>query len=376
MKDGPSFNYNTGMQLAFQIVNVDFIAFVTIVYLLIFLRANRAYDRSVLGRFVPSLVLLAMLAISDNIDYYYSWKPEPHFIRKLAIMAGYILRVYLLMAAVFILKNKNVSLRDRILLFVPATLNALIILSAFFTDRVFYLDADNVLHRELPSFSPHALSLIYFFVVLGIAVRRCIQGYREEGKILIVALATVLVAVTSEIVLKTRGIFISSVSLVLTFYYLYLHMEHYKRDTLTGVLNRMSFFADMSRRKCTDVTALCEFDMNNLKLINDTQGHAAGDRAIITMANAIRNDLPGHSYLYRMGGDEFLALFCRTDMKTVQFIIEKIRAELAALDCSCAIGLTEWTAGQDFQEIYNRADRRMYEDKQRMRELGLARPRA
>ena len=63
MKDGPSFNYNTGMQLAFQIVNVDFIAFVTIIYLLIFLRANRAYDRSVLGRFVPSLVLLAALAM-------------------------------------------------------------------------------------------------------------------------------------------------------------------------------------------------------------------------------------------------------------------------------------------------------------------------
>ena len=163
---------------------------------------------------------------------------------------------------------------------------------------------------------------------------------------------------------------------MLTFYYLYLHMEHYKRDTLTGVLNRMSFFADMSRRKCTDVTALCEFDMNNLKLINDTQGHAAGDRAIITMANAIRNALPGHSYLYRMGGDEFLALFCRTDMQTVQSVIEKIRAELTELDCSCAIGLTEWTAGQDFQEIYNRADRRMYEDKQRMRELGLARPRS
>ena len=59
----------------------------------------------------------------------------------------------------------------------------------------------------------------------------------------------------------------------------------------------------------------------------------------------------------------------------MQFVIEKIRSELKRQDCSCAIGLSAWDKGKDFQEIYNRADQRMYEDKQRMRELGLARMR-
>ena len=363
------------MQLAFQIANVDFIAFVTIVYLIIFMRGHIAYDRSVYEHFVPALVLLALLAVSDNVDYYYSWKPEPHYVRKLAIMAGYILRVYLLLAAVLILQRKHLATRGRVLLLIPAMLNTLIILSALFTDKVFFLDQDNALHREPLSFSPHVLSLTYFFIVLATAARRYSQGYREEGLMLFVSLAAVMAGVTAEIVLKTRGIFISAVSLMLTFYYLYLHMEHYKRDTLTGVLNRMSFFADMKRFKGRGITALCEFDMNNLKFINDTMGHAQGDRAIVAVASSIRDALPVHSYLYRMGGDEFLALFCETDMQTVQFVIEKVRSELASIGYSCAIGMVEWDGKKGFQELYNIADQLMYEDKQRMRALGLARTR-
>ena len=141
----------------------------------------------------------------------------------------------------------------------------------------------------------------------------------------------VLVAVTSEIVLKTRGIFISSVSLVLTFYYLYLHMEHYKRDTLTSVLNRMSFFADMSRRKCTDVTALCEFDMNNLKLINDTYGHDAGDAVLRAFATLVNKHLDREQDCIRWGGEEFLILADHTEPADLLALAEKIRAQVAAM---------------------------------------------
>ncbi|MCR5762034.1 MAG: GGDEF domain-containing protein [Treponema sp.] len=292
---------------------------------------------------------------------------EPHFVRKIAVMAGFILRVFLLLSSVFILERDNMTARKKILLFIPATLNAIVMLYAMFTDKVFYIDSNNILCRKPLSFTPHVLSLVYFFVVLCIAIKRNSLGYKEEGRMLFVTLVGIMVGVTSEVVLETRGIFLSAVSLMLSFYYLYIHIEHFKRDNLTGVLNRMSFYADIKRFQKDGITALCEFDMNNLKVINDTKGHHEGDRAIIAVTNIIQNALPHSSFMYRMGGDEFAVVFCHTDIKTVEGVMQKIRSDMSNTEFSCAMGMAEWNPEISLTEIYNIADKRMYEDKYRMK---------
>lgn len=244
------------MELFKQIIQVDFIAIITFVYLALFMRANRAYDKSVNKYYFYSLALAAILTVADNLDYCYSGLPSPHPEHKIFIMIGYITRVFLLQSAVFILKRNSLSKRTVMLLSAPALINVAVILSALFTDRVFWIDENNVLHRELLSYTPHVTSLTCFFTTLGISIKRYRQGYKDEGRLLFVSLAAVMTGVVSEIVLKTRGVLISAVLLMLAFYYLYLHMEHFKRDTLTGVLNRMSFFADIEDLNKGTITAL------------------------------------------------------------------------------------------------------------------------
>lgn len=351
------------MQLFSQLVHVDFIALVVLLYLMIFMRANKVYDREINSRFTLSLVLLPLLVVSDNLDVYYSGLDTPHPFHKIVIMAGYITRVFLLMSSVFILKGASLTRRQKALLLTPSVLNAVIILSSLFHDKVFWIDENNVLHREILSFAPHVLSLIYFFTVLVIAIRRYRQGYRDEGLILFVSLAAVMMGVVAEIVLKTRGVLVSAILLMLSFYYLYLHMEHFKRDTLTGALNRTSFFADIQRVK--NITALCEVDLNGLKKINDSHGHAQGDRAIVAVSRAILGFLPSHSFLYRLGGDEFAILFCDTDMAAVEQVIAQIEAALKKTEYTCGIGVAQWNPHWPFQEIYSLADQRMYADKNR-----------
>lgn len=333
------------------------------------MRANRAYDKSVNKYYFFSLALVAILTVADNLDYYYSGLSEPHPAHKVFIMIGYITRVFLLMSAVYILKRDSLTQRARLLLLAPAMLNVAVILSAFFTDKVFWIDENNVLHRELLSYTPHVTSLTYFFTTLAISIKRYRQGYRDEGRLLFISLAAVMTGVVSEIVLKTRGVLISAVLLMLAFYYLYLHMEHFKRDTLTGVLNRMSFFADIEDTQRGAITALCEIDMNGLKQINDTQGHESGDRAIRDISAIILGCIPNSSHLYRLGGDEFAVLFRGIDIVDAELIIEKLRSEIDASPYSCAIGLAEWNSSLSFSEIYNLADRRMYEDKKRQKAL-------
>lgn len=271
------------------------------------------------------------------------------------------------MSAVYILKRDSLSKRAKLLLLAPALINVAVILSAFFTDKVFWIDENNVLHREMLSYTPHVTSLTYFFTTLAISIKRYRQGYKDEGRLLFISLAAVMTGAVSEIVLKTRGVLISAVLLMLAFYYLYLHMEHFKRDTLTGVLNRMSFFADIEDTQKGAITALCEVDMNGLKQINDSEGHEAGDKAIKDISALILRCIPSSSHLYRLGGDEFAVLFRNVDMAHIDRIISQLRREIDYSPYSCAIGLAQWDSRLSFSEIYNLADQRMYEDKKRQK---------
>ena len=355
------------MQVFYQLVHVDFVPLITILYLFIFMKVNDAYDHKINGRFALSLLLLILLLISDNIDFYCSGLTYPTFVRKLAIMAGYILRVYLLMSIVFILRRDRMQKNEVLLLVSPAVLNTFVILTAFFSPRVFWLDEGNVLHREILSYAPHLLAFAYFCIVLLFAAARYRRGHHDEGLMLFLSLASSLTGVVGEIVLKTRGLLIAAVSLMLAFYYLYLHLEHFKRDNLTGTLNRMSFFSDIQKFKPGQITAFAEFDLNDLKIINDNEGHAAGDEALVTTANIILRYLPRRSYLYRLGGDEFGVLFCNTRFDTVIRVIERIQDEFEKTTYTCAIGSAEWEKDKDFTEVYNLADKRMYIDKERIK---------
>ena len=355
------------MELYAQLIQVDFVAVVTIVYLIIYMVSNDAYDHRINTLFTFSLTMLICLTVSDNFDYFFSHQPTPNPFHKYVLMLGYILRVVLLMSAVFILQHDSLTRRSRLLLAIPVTADVLVVLSQLFGDTMFTIDENNEIHKYLLSYVPHAASLVYFFIVLAIAIKRHKKGSITEALILYVTLAAVMSAVTAELLLKTRGVLISAIALMLTFYYLYLHMEHFKRDTLTGALNRMSFFADIKKFKPESITALCELDMNDLKRINDEQGHAAGDKAIRTIADTVVKCLPTGSYLYRLGGDEFAVLFRNIDRGRVQAVVSEIRAELAKTPYICAVGVAYWEGGKSFSEIYNLADKNMYEDKRKLK---------
>ncbi|MBQ9042646.1 MAG: GGDEF domain-containing protein [Eggerthellaceae bacterium] len=356
------------MEIFRQIISVDFVVLVTLLYLALFMWFNRAYDREINRRIGFALILLAPLAISDNIDYWYSIQATPDPLHPVFIMAGYILRVWLVYTAIMIIRQSDrLSRVQQVLLLVPAIVNTAVILTVPVNPNVFWIDASNTLHREPLSFVPHVASGIYFIIALYIAAKRCRQGFVEEGSLLIVAMCTILVAVISEIVLSTRGILISAILLMLAFYYLYVHIAHFKRDNLTGAFNRMTFFADLSSHKTEDVTALAEFDINDLKAVNDMHGHAEGDKVIHDVAAIILDSLPAHCHLYRLGGDEFAALFRECSLEEAEKVFDKIRNEFDKAGLSCAAGISEWGDGEEFQTVYNRVDARMYEDKNRLK---------
>ncbi len=100
-------------------------------------------------------------------------------------------------------------------------------------------------------------------------------------------------------------------------------------DQLTGVYNRV-FFEELTQQgknglnfPLTMITADCD----GLKDINDRFGHAAGDQYICYAKAALQNVLPKKSYIFRMGGDEFLAVVPRTNKTIANTYVKKIKAE-------------------------------------------------
>jgi diguanylate cyclase (GGDEF)-like protein len=149
-------------------------------------------------------------------------------------------------------------------------------------------------------------------------------------------------------------------------------------DTLTGLPVRWVFLDHLEHalsrlhREETSVTVLF-IDLDGLKYINDTYGHAAGDRLIATSAERIRSALRPHDLLARIGGDEFIALITGLaapgDAHTVA---HRILARLAApyqpngqsINPSASIGIAQTTdPGLSGAALIAHADGAMYQAK-------------
>ncbi|HEX2700794.1 MAG TPA: diguanylate cyclase [Acidimicrobiales bacterium] len=103
-------------------------------------------------------------------------------------------------------------------------------------------------------------------------------------------------------------------------------------DALTGLLNRRAFDEALSQEvarasRYRRPFSVAMVDLDGLKLINDRDGHPAGDAALVAMATAIRRSLRLSDRAYRVGGDEFVILLPETPKRLVQGIIDRFSSE-------------------------------------------------
>ncbi|MDF2572596.1 MAG: hypothetical protein K0R55_4200 [Sporomusa sp.] len=157
-------------------------------------------------------------------------------------------------------------------------------------------------------------------------------------------------------------------------------------DELTGLYNRRGFFN--LARHYAQVTSrtrrgmmLFYADLDNLKFINDSLGHQAGDEAIITMARMFKDVFRTSDIVARIGGDEFVALALDMDSFFAKTILERLRRREKDSKYSYLLSLSVGYAYYDpgnpctIEELLAKADHDMYRDKQSRRrgkvELGM-----
>lgn len=156
-------------------------------------------------------------------------------------------------------------------------------------------------------------------------------------------------------------------------------------DALTGLANRTAFLKKEQELQ-TDAAAgrigsvlVCQFDINDLKYVNDTYGHAYGDRHIRAAAEAILHAFGKEGNCYRIGGDEFTAFLtgqeekpdlfdaCLTALRQEESAYNRSAGVLVPLCISCGAAVFTGEDGATIEGTERLADRDMYRAKQAMK---------
>lgn len=144
-------------------------------------------------------------------------------------------------------------------------------------------------------------------------------------------------------------------------------------DELTGCYNRKAYeeaihkLVDLEKE---DNLVYVSIDVNGLKTINDTLGHAAGDELIIGSANCLKQCLGSYGRIYRTGGDEFIAIIYINESRLddakhdlAETVFEWKGVEVKELSISCGYVRAAQYPGKTIKEIAKIADEKMYEAK-------------
>lgn len=161
--------------------------------------------------------------------------------------------------------------------------------------------------------------------------------------------------------------------LVIIWFYIFLRKWHKETfyDELTGVENRFAYETVLSDLKNKNLCLGAIFiDIDNLKRVNDTRGHAAGDELIKKISALLKSTIDDYKGdLFRIGGDEFVGIIKNIDKTKIDAIKADINNKIKELNkgardrFSISIGAAIKKPNENFEMTIQRADDAMYSDK-------------
>lgn len=149
------------------------------------------------------------------------------------------------------------------------------------------------------------------------------------------------------------------------------------RDGLTGLLNRRAMLERLdqqSKEQARRGTLMClaMFDLDHFKRVNDTMGHAMGDRVLKIFARVAQEQIRGGDLLARWGGEEFLLMMPDTSTDQALHCVQRIHSALSTADfdeisedfgLTFSAGLANCKDAEDVASAIDRADKALYQAK-------------
>ena len=279
-------------------------------------------------------------------------------------------------------------------------INVLLEIVSLFTGIIFYIDSNGLFQRG----SFYWLYLLFCgisFIYILIVFIQIGKNSKLRNLIIIILIALIMIIgqaaniIDSSINSGYASICVTATLLYICLQNIFRHIMMEKinleknisnHDALTKVMSRVSFDNKVTeidkiiKESPADIKfAVCECDLNNLKTINDSFGHDTGDTYIINCCKTICNFFK-HSPVYRIGGDEFVAILQTDDYDNLEQIKEEV-LEFGLSEMKKQISVSErksFASGfgvynpqhdKSFADVIKRADIEMYENKRMLKNL-------
>lgn len=325
------------------------------------LRITVFLDKKIIKRLYALIVSVFLLSLVVFIEFDYAAYTDYVLLRGILMAIRYSATPFIVAYIIYALVKKQTWY-----IFIPSIILALINFISIKTGIVFRLRADNTFTRGILGYMPFVVAGLYCFVLVYLLIKRSNKIWVET-----VPIAFLTLALISELVFPFvfgsdfSRIFCSTIAVALFLYYVFEILQQTKKDSLTGLLNRHAYHADSSKNP-EEITALISIDMNGLKALNDSMGHAAGDEGLVTLALCFRKALRNRQFGYRVGGDEFVILCRKTSLDEMEQLIKRIRYNVSETEYECAIGYSYCADGKKpVEDMMRESDMMMYAEKAR-----------
>ena len=233
-----------------------------------------------------------------------------------------------------------------------------------------------------------AVPCIYIAAVVAYTMRQAIREENpvERRKHLFIGFFPLMVVAGGLIqmtLLPDTPVFCFCCAILMITFYITALETRISIDPLTGLNNRGQLLRytlqKTNIRREGRLTFVIMLDINDFKVINDTYGHAEGDKALRIVADSLRSVMRVHGmpmFLARYGGDEFILIAHPTEAGEVDTLIAELRAQIVATCRSSGLPYTISTGagysqlggdGDSYQACQERADENLYLDKARQK---------
>ena len=351
-----------------DVIQLSYIIVVADVTLLLFLLFNSTLSPKRRACFILAAVIALVMVVCNIIRFLFQGTGTNIELMKVSSAISYSISGPVVLPFIFI--SSVIGKRVRITVQILAGLNAVMSFVSIFNGCIFKYDELGNLKLGWLSPMPFILSGMYVAVLFVASIIKFKLGSRHESLFIMILSVFIISAVIMNTFLGFKFLVSGMAILSSTFYYMFFTTQTLTRDAMTDALNRHSFYKDVNSLKKKQMFVV-SMDLNGLKHINDTQGHDAGDKAILAVSETAMMMLPVKCRFYRMGGDEFEILFPSASHSEVELMLNKIRDAISRKGYSVAIGFGEYKRGMNFDDVFREVDAMMYEDKARMKAAAL-----
>jgi len=317
-------------------------------------------EKKVVIRMYALIAEILILSILVFVEFYLAEQAEFVLLRSFLIAVRYSATPFLIAQIIY-----TIIKRQKWYVFIPSIVLTLIDFISIPTGIVFFIDDTGTMKRGPLGLLPYVMVGVYCVWLVVLMIMHSSKQSTERIPIVYFCFAFLAGTIMPFIIGKEYAqLFCTTIAISVFVYYVFSILQVTKKDPLTGLLNRQAYYADISNEP-EEISALISIDMNGLKVINDTEGHTAGDKAISTIAGCFRSAAKRKQLVYRVGGDEFVVVCRKVSEEEVINLTKRINEKVNATPYSCSIGYSYSHDGKKpIDQLLSESDANMYAEKQ------------